>query len=314
MTCKARLLMISIDRDSATPLFEQLTQQLRYLIATGHFQGRRNLPSTRNLAATLGISFHTVRKAYQILEREGIVESEIGSGYRVRDPAPLGTSERIERGAAVVEEMLHRLAGLGLAPVDIEYLVDEQLSQIPFGVELPKVLFVSSSDEVAGQCAADIAAFLQRPIEAASLQQLSRHKDADYVIAEFRHLGPVRKILPKSDVFGATTELTSAALHRLSNLLPSEAVGLLTAEAATVRYLTERIKFETHFTGQILATTSASSLQEVIAFAESVDLLVFSPAVARRVRRSNTSVPSIEIAVHLTESSKRHIIETIPTA
>ncbi|MBT8401663.1 MAG: GntR family transcriptional regulator [Rhodothermia bacterium] len=304
--------MISIDRDSPTPLFEQLTQQLRYLIATGHFQGRKNLPSTRNLAATLGISFHTVRKAYQILEKEGIVESEIGSGYRVRDPAPLGTSERIERGAAVVEEMLHRLAGLGLAPGDIEYLVDEQLSRIPFGAELPKVLFVSSSGEVADQCAADIARFLQRPIDAVPLSQLSRHKDADYVIAEFKHLGPIRRLLSKADVFGATTELTTPALHRLSNLLPSDAVGLLTAEGATLRYLTERIKFETQFPGQILAA-SASSQQEVVAFAESVDLLVYSPAVARRVRRSMASVPAVEIAVHLTENSRRQIMETIPT-
>ncbi len=305
--------MITIDRDSPTPLFEQLGQQLRYLIATGHFQGRRSLPSTRSLGDTLGISFHTVRKAYQILEQEGIVESEVGSGYRVRDPAPLGTSERIERGASIVEEMLHRLAGLGLAPADIEYLVDEQLTRIPFGVELSKVIFVSPSEEVATQCAADIAAFLQRPIDAASLSQLSRQKDAEYVIAEFRHLGPVRASLPKSDALGATTQLSTPALHLLSNLLPSETVGLLTVEPATVRYMTERIKYETHFAGQILATTSAASQQEIVAFADSVDLLVYSPAVARRVRRSAPSVPKIEIAVHVTESSKRQIIETIPT-
>ena len=52
---------ITIRRTSKTPVHEQLVEQLRYLIASGHYQIDQPLPSTRVLAKQLSISFHTVR-------------------------------------------------------------------------------------------------------------------------------------------------------------------------------------------------------------------------------------------------------------
>ena len=74
--------MITIDRTSNIPVYEQLVEKVRYLIASGQFQIDETLPSTRTLAKQVGVSFHTVRKAYQQLEDEGWLEVRIGSGYR----------------------------------------------------------------------------------------------------------------------------------------------------------------------------------------------------------------------------------------
>ena len=75
--------MIQIDRSSGIPLHLQLVSRLRYLIVSGHIQTDHNLPTIRDLGQQLGISFHTVRKAYIELEDAGYVKSKHGSGFRV---------------------------------------------------------------------------------------------------------------------------------------------------------------------------------------------------------------------------------------
>ena len=90
--------MISIDRTSSRPVAEQLADQLRYRIAGGHYRTGDTLPSTRVLGAQIGVSFHSVRKAYQELEREGLLESRKGSGFVVKERVPaqrLGVPEDV---------------------------------------------------------------------------------------------------------------------------------------------------------------------------------------------------------------------------
>ena len=113
---------LQIDRDANMPVREQLINQLRYLIASGHYKVNETLPSTRTLGDQLDISFHTVRKAYQELEDEGLLSSRVGSGYRVEERTPLAKSERMERGAKVVNDTLQQLVGLGLSDAEIESL------------------------------------------------------------------------------------------------------------------------------------------------------------------------------------------------
>ena len=75
--------MIELDRDAPLPLAEQLVEAMRYEIASGRYRPGSGLPSTRVMGDQLGISFHTVRKAYQRLAEEGIVDVRRGGGYVV---------------------------------------------------------------------------------------------------------------------------------------------------------------------------------------------------------------------------------------
>ncbi len=304
--------MITIERNSTTPIYEQLVKQLRYLIVTGHYDASTGLPSTRALADALDISFHTVRKAYQALQRDGVVRARPGSGYEIANVSPLGTSERIERGATIIEEAITRLVGLGLDESDIGYLFDEQINRLAGGGEHVKVVYLSPSVEISTFAAVACARFLQRPVDAGSLEDIRRHRDADYVIAEFRDLAAVRDAFPRCDSVGVGTHLTAEALDRVSRLLASEAVGLVTQTPECVRYLMERLKFETRFAGQILATTTTDSGADLPGFADSVDLLLYTPSVARKVRRL-VKVPSVEISIEVDASSRAHIIDLLPT-
>ena len=129
--------MITLDRDSGVPTGEQLVRQLRFEIASGRYQVGDRLPSTRTLASQLGISFHTVRKSYGKLVEIGLLEAIAGSGFVVVASSIGLTTDRLEEGAAVANDAIRRLMGLGLGEREVEALLMEQLGQLMESVSVP---------------------------------------------------------------------------------------------------------------------------------------------------------------------------------
>jgi GntR family transcriptional regulator len=66
-------LIIEINTQSTSPLYEQLRDQIVFGIAAKKLSFNEALPSVRNLASDLGINFHTVNKAYSMLCDEGYI-------------------------------------------------------------------------------------------------------------------------------------------------------------------------------------------------------------------------------------------------
>lgn len=89
---------ISLDPASGVPIYRQLYERMRSEILAGGLPARTRLPSTRTLAAELGVSRSTVVTAFEHLLAEGYLEGKIGSGTYVAGSLPddlLGV--RVER-------------------------------------------------------------------------------------------------------------------------------------------------------------------------------------------------------------------------
>src|SRR5246127_5828493 len=81
--------MIRLDRAAAEPLHQQLYRQIRDELRSGSFiDGASRLPSSRALAADLGISRLTVNLAFSKLHAEGYLRSKAKSGTFVAYPLP----------------------------------------------------------------------------------------------------------------------------------------------------------------------------------------------------------------------------------
>ncbi|MCL2581247.1 MAG: PLP-dependent aminotransferase family protein [Streptosporangiales bacterium] len=81
-------LPLGVDRSAGTPLAAQITAQLRESVTSGVLRAGERLPSTRDLAAALGVSRTVVTSAYAQLFAEGWLEGRHGSGSYVADVAP----------------------------------------------------------------------------------------------------------------------------------------------------------------------------------------------------------------------------------
>ena len=72
-------------------MYEQIMAQIRHLIATGDWPAGSKVPSIRELAVGSRVSVITVKRAYQELEREGLLVTQQGVGSFVAEEDNLGT-------------------------------------------------------------------------------------------------------------------------------------------------------------------------------------------------------------------------------
>jgi GntR family transcriptional regulator len=306
--------MIQVDRESSTPVHEQLTEQLRYQIASGRFAVDDTLPSTRSLAKEVGVSFHTIRKAYQQLEREGLLEAQVGRGYIVRERTPLGKGERIERGAAVVREALQRLIALGLRETEIEYLFQEQFSALSTQAAGPKVVFAARYRELAEQVAQQLTTTLHQTITAATLDELDRHRDADFLLTPYPDLEAVRSDVPRADALGVITSLPPEVLDAIAHLLPSQTLGLVTQYPDAIQPLTQAIRRQTSFSGQMMATSIHAGRPKLGSFVEQSDILLYTPACRPRLLPLlDTDHKHAEVAEAVIKESIARLREFLPS-
>jgi GntR family transcriptional regulator len=71
-------MLFTVDPQSDVPVYRQLMEQVRFLIASGQLASGDELPSTRALSSELGVNPMTISKAYSYLERDGILERRPG--------------------------------------------------------------------------------------------------------------------------------------------------------------------------------------------------------------------------------------------
>jgi GntR family transcriptional regulator len=94
---------VVIDREAEVPIGVQLAWALRSRIGGGAFKPGQRLPGLRDAAEALGVNVNTVRAVYQRLEREGLIDSQQGSGTFVAS-APRRPSDAVTIAASTAEE------------------------------------------------------------------------------------------------------------------------------------------------------------------------------------------------------------------
>ena len=107
---------IILSNSSPEPIYEQIARQIRMQVISGELNEGALLPSIRSLAHDLQISVITTKRAYEELEREGLIDTVGGKGtfVAVQNPAVLR-----EKRMKLVEEKLQaavaeaRLLGVG---------------------------------------------------------------------------------------------------------------------------------------------------------------------------------------------------------
>ncbi len=116
--------MISIDMYSRVPVYEQIQEQIIWLINSGAYKPDDKLPSIRLLASELGLNVNTVKRAFQELEAKGIVYSAQGRGVFV-NPFYDAHDKIKQEAIADLKISLNSAVAKGLTRGEIDSVVDE---------------------------------------------------------------------------------------------------------------------------------------------------------------------------------------------
>ena len=119
---------ITIDERDGRPLYQQLVDEIKTLIARGELAQGISLPPVRQVASDLGVNLNTVAFAYRRLQKEGLIRVRHGSGAVVISQT-LGTNQE-DRLRSQLRTALTQLVLAGLKQPEIKALINEELDDL----------------------------------------------------------------------------------------------------------------------------------------------------------------------------------------
>ena len=133
-------MQIHISATDGVPIYQQIVNQVKYLVAAGRLAPGEEMPPIRVLAERLLVNPNTVARAYRELESAGVVEKRRTAGTYVSDAgSPLARKERLRIITERVDGLLAEARQLGITVNELVELIGRrnQAMQTSGGVETP---------------------------------------------------------------------------------------------------------------------------------------------------------------------------------
>src|SRR4029077_6397693 len=120
-------MQIHISTADGVPIYQQIVNQIKYLVSSGRLTAGEELPPIRTLAEKLVVNPNTVARAYRELESAGIVEKRRTAGTYVSDQgSPLARRERLKILTDRVDALLAEARQMDIAFDDVVKLIERR--------------------------------------------------------------------------------------------------------------------------------------------------------------------------------------------
>jgi len=120
-------MQIHVSSSDGLPIYLQIVNQVKYLVASGRLTTGAEMPPIRVLAEQLLVNPNTVARAYRELEQAGVVEKRRTAGTYVSDQgSPLARRERIKILSERIDGLLAEARQMGVDLEDIVKLVQQR--------------------------------------------------------------------------------------------------------------------------------------------------------------------------------------------
>ena len=116
---KENFMNINIDYSKREPIYEQIVKEIERQITLGILEKGYQIPSVRALAYDLGINPNTVKKAYDILEENGLIISKSTKGTFIGDNIEKAKEIKKEELLKKLNEIAKELENYGLTKEEI---------------------------------------------------------------------------------------------------------------------------------------------------------------------------------------------------
>jgi DNA-binding transcriptional regulator YhcF (GntR family) len=118
---------LHISSHDGVPIYLQIVNQVKYLVASGRLEPGEELPPIRTLAEQLLINPNTVARAYRELELAGVVTKRRTAGTYVSDtPSPLARRERLKIVTERIDALLAEARQMSIDTAELMELIQER--------------------------------------------------------------------------------------------------------------------------------------------------------------------------------------------
>ena len=120
-------MQLRLDFHQREPIYLQIVDQVKSMVASGVLKPGDQLPTVREVAADLRINFNTTARAYRLLHDEGVISTQQGRGTYVLEAPPAAESKRLKRDRlqAMVEGLLEEAKRFGFTPEEVNKVLQD---------------------------------------------------------------------------------------------------------------------------------------------------------------------------------------------
>ena len=124
-------MFVEPDFRSHVPIYVQIVERVKHLVATEALKPGDQLPTVRQLAADLRVNFNTVARAYRILDEVGVISTQQGRGTYVLEAPPPEQAKLLRQSAltALIQSFLTEAARLGFEADEVAQEVGELITR-----------------------------------------------------------------------------------------------------------------------------------------------------------------------------------------
>ncbi|MBD3243276.1 MAG: GntR family transcriptional regulator [Chitinivibrionales bacterium] len=138
---------LRLKKDGDTPAYKQIIEKIVSLVQSGKLKAGDKLPPERELAETLGVARGTVKKAYEELARDHVIEVSRGRGSFVSQHQDVVSDRRKDRAVRAIGRLIAELTGLRFSLREIKNLVDLKIAEHEERLEQCHVALVDCNPE-----------------------------------------------------------------------------------------------------------------------------------------------------------------------
>ncbi len=113
---------IQIDFRTGVPIYIQIMEQIRQMVASGEVKQGDQLPTVRQLATDLRVNFNTIARAYRLLDEAGLISTQQGRGTYIWDKPSQDAFQRLRQEGldGLTQRYLAEAARLGYITTEIQ--------------------------------------------------------------------------------------------------------------------------------------------------------------------------------------------------
>lgn len=248
------------------PIYQQLVDAIRLAVKKGMLIPNEQLPTVQDLSEQLHVARGTVKRAYDELERIGMIEKVQGRGTFV-SYRPENSGSRKEQAMAAIDKLLSDLENQGFSAAEINIFLNlklrdraEQESRVKIAVvECNPENLSHMTDQLRTIANTDIYAYLVESIEA---YPYKLSEDMDLVVTTAAHAVFLERVLPeRKRMARIALRLTKHCLADIIKLRKGKRVGIMCYS----------LRFGQLLHDTCLMYTEGLHLSEPVAFSQTLD-------------------------------------------
>lgn len=214
------------------PIYQQLVDILHAAIRRGTLEPHEQLPTVQELSRTLGVAIGTVKRAYDELDREGLIVKIQGRGTFVRYQPSRSESSK-EQAMAAIDSLLDSLEKMGFSPAQINIFLNLKLRERAEQESRLKVALVECNAENLSVLTDQLRPFPSVDVYAFLLENVEQYpykleEDFDLIVTTAEHAPYLERTLPdRRKVAKVALRLTANCMSRIIKLKRDMHVGIL---------------------------------------------------------------------------------------